>query len=189
MWRFLFLIQILLDSSDPAAIPAINEKMNFEVTLFVFASKTGKRIEYHTLLLYFLERLKAHGRTDPGRCFIAVTEEGSYLASHAKSYGIPVLLSTGPRYLHYFEQVYKGGPEKGLFLILTGEPTEEIVIPGAGYTFGQLQLALAQGDFESLELRHKLVIRVHLAQGLEAGLGELEQAIQQALEDTRTPGR
>jgi len=97
----------------------------------------------------------------------------------ASRLGIPVLLSTGPRYLHYFEQVYKGGPAKGLFLILTSEPTEDIVIPGAGYTFGQLQLAL--GDFESLESRQKLVVGLHLAQGLEQGLAEVEQAVQQAL--------
>ena len=36
--------------------------------------------------------------------------------------GMPVLASAGPRYLHYFEQVYKGGPAKGLFLMLTSEP-------------------------------------------------------------------
>ncbi len=95
--------------------------------------------------------------------------------------GMPVLLSTGPRYLNYFEQVYKGGPAKGLFLMLTSEPTEDIVIPGAGYTFGQLQLALALGDFESLESRQKLVVRLHLAQGLEQGLADVEQAVQQAL--------
>jgi glucose-6-phosphate isomerase len=107
----------------------------------------------------------------------------------ASQLGIPVLLSTGPRYLHYFEQVYKGGPAKGLFLILTSEPTDDIVIPGAGYTFGQLQLALALGDFESLESRQKLVVRLHLTQGLEQSLAEVEQAIQQALGHTRNTGR
>ena len=70
------------------------------------------------------------------------------------------------------------GHAKGLFLILTSEPAEDIGIPGAGYTFGQLQLALALGDFESLEARHKLVMRLHLTQGLEQGLTELEQPIQ-----------
>jgi hypothetical protein len=74
---------------------------------------------------------------------------------------IPVLLSSGPRYLRNFEQVYKGGPSRGLFLILTTEPVEDIGIPGAGYTFGQLQLALALSDFESLESRHMLVMQLH----------------------------
>jgi transaldolase/glucose-6-phosphate isomerase len=107
----------------------------------------------------------------------------------ASRLGIPVLLSSGPRYLHYFEQVYKGGPSKGLFLILTSEPAVDVVIPGAGYTFGQLQLALALGDFDSLESRQKLVLRLHLTQSLEQGLAEVEQVIQQALGNTRAIGR
>jgi glucose-6-phosphate isomerase len=95
----------------------------------------------------------------------------------AASRGIPVLLSSGPRYLRYFEQVYKGGPDKGLFLMLTSESTADVAIPGAAYTFGQLQTALALADFESLEIRRKLAMRLHLSQGLEQGLAEIEQAI------------
>lgn len=95
----------------------------------------------------------------------------------ASNHGIPVLLSSGPRYLRYFEQVYKGGPDKGLFLMLTGESKADVTIPGAGYTFGQLQMALALADFESLEMRRKLAMRLHLTQGLEQGLTEIEQAI------------
>ena len=95
----------------------------------------------------------------------------------ASSLGIPVLLSSGPRYLRYFEQVYKGGPDKGLFLMLTSESTVDVAIPGAGYTFGQLQMALALADFESLEIRRKLAMRLHLTQGLEQGFAEIEQAI------------
>ena len=95
----------------------------------------------------------------------------------ASSRGIPVLLSSGPRYLRYFEQVYKGGPDKGLFLMLTSESTVDVAIPGAGYTFGQLQMALALADFESLEMHRKLAMRLHLTQGLEQGLAEIEQTI------------
>jgi transaldolase/glucose-6-phosphate isomerase len=95
----------------------------------------------------------------------------------ASRYGIPIQLNSGPRYLRYFEQVYKGGPDKGLFLMLTSESTADVAIPGAGYTFGQLQTALALADFESLELRRKLAMRLHLTQGLEQGLAEIEQTI------------
>jgi transaldolase/glucose-6-phosphate isomerase len=87
------------------------------------------------------------------------------------------LLSSGPRYLRYFEQVYKGGPDKGLFLMLTSESTPDVAIPGTGYTFGQLQMALALADFESLEMHRKLAMRLHLTQGLEQGLAEIEQTI------------
>jgi hypothetical protein len=95
----------------------------------------------------------------------------------ASTHGIPVLLSSGPRYLRYFEQVYKGGPDKGLFLMLTSEATADLVIPGAAYTFGQLQMALALTDLESMEMRRKLAMRLHLTQGLEQGLAEIEQTI------------
>src|SRR5271168_1873512 len=41
---------------------------------------------------------------------------------------IPVLVTSGPRYLHAIGQVYKGGPAKGLFLVLTANPAEDIEI-------------------------------------------------------------
>ena len=63
-------------------------------------------------------------------------------------------------------------------MILTTEPAEDIGVPGAGYTFGQLQLALALSDFESLESRRKLVMQLHCIQGLEQGLSELELVVQ-----------
>ena len=44
----------LLDSTDPAAIRRVSEQLDLDRTLFVFASKSGKRIETHALLLYFL---------------------------------------------------------------------------------------------------------------------------------------
>jgi transaldolase/glucose-6-phosphate isomerase len=91
--------------------------------------------------------------------------------------GIPVSLSAGPRYLRNFEQVYKGGPSRGLFLILTTEPPADLGIPGAGYTFGQLQLALALSDFESLGARQRLVMQLHFTLGLEQGLSELEHLV------------
>src|SRR5258707_1656429 len=78
-WRRIF----LLDSIHPAAIRAIDEQLDFARTLFVFANKSGKSIEAHSLFLYFLSRLKSEGTTDPGRSFIAATEQGSYLAEHA----------------------------------------------------------------------------------------------------------
>jgi hypothetical protein len=61
--------------------------------------------------------------------------------------------------------------------MLTSEPTADVAIPGAGYTFGQLQMALALADFESLEMRRKLAMRLHLTQGLKQGLAEIEQTI------------
>jgi transaldolase / glucose-6-phosphate isomerase len=91
--------------------------------------------------------------------------------------GVPILLNFGPRYLQNFEQVYKGGPPAGQFLILTTEPAEDISVPGAGYTFGQLQLASALNDFQSLVSRRMLTLQLHFTQGLESGLAEVEQIV------------
>lgn len=90
---------------------------------------------------------------------------------------IPVQLSFGPRYLHYLGQVYKGGPAKGLFVILTAEPGRDIPVPGAGYSFGQLQTALARGDFEALYQRNQHVLWLHFAEGTEQGFGRLDGAL------------
>jgi hypothetical protein len=86
----------------------------------------------------------------------------------------PVLLTPGPRYLRTFAQVYHGGPAKGLFLMITANPAKDLAIPGAKYSFGQLQLALALADFESLGRQGRPVIRLHLAGGAEQGLVQLE---------------
>jgi transaldolase / glucose-6-phosphate isomerase len=48
--------------------------------------KFGKNIETQALLLYFLQRVKAQGISSPGRHFVAVTEQGSYLAEMAQTY-------------------------------------------------------------------------------------------------------
>ena len=113
---------------------------------------------------------------------VALRRIAEQLASRLK---IPALLSFGPRYLHNVAQIFRGGPAKGLFLMLTGEPTEDIAVPGAAYSFGQLQLALAMGDFDALNRHRKPVLRLHLAEGLERGLPQLEHVIQQALKNMR----
>jgi transaldolase / glucose-6-phosphate isomerase len=55
----------------------------------------------------------------------------------------------GPRFLHSTGQMHKGGPNTGLFLLLTADPEEDILIPGEGIRFGVLQRAQAIGDYEA----------------------------------------
>lgn len=89
----------------------------------------------------------------------------------------PVARVSGPRYLHYMGQAFKGGPAKGMFLILTADASEDLAIPGAGYTFGQLHLALAQGDFAALGRRTRPVVRLHFRGGLDRAFTELQSAL------------
>src|SRR5262249_4156213 len=98
---------------------------------------------------------------------------------------IPVLLSTGPRYLHSFDQVFKGGPSEGLFGLFEGQPPEDLPIPGGRYTFGQLQMALALGEVEALQSRQKLAIRLHLTRDVQSDLEDAAQFFQQSLSNSR----
>ncbi len=76
----------LLDTIDPDSLRAFDELLDFDTTLFVFANKSGKLIETHSLLLYFLERLKMMGIHFPAHHFITLAEENSYLGQLAGEY-------------------------------------------------------------------------------------------------------
>jgi hypothetical protein len=99
---------------------------------------------------------------------------------------IPVLIMPGPRRLDGLGQICKSSPPVGLFILLTANPVTDIGVPGAGYSFGQLQLALAIAEFESLGRNERPVIRLHLARGAEQGLIQLESLFAGALGKGRT---
>jgi glucose-6-phosphate isomerase/transaldolase/glucose-6-phosphate isomerase len=99
----------------------------------------------------------------------------------AERLGMPVLLGYGPRYLHSIGQLYKGGPASGMFVVMTSQKAEDFPIPGAPYTFAQLQLAQALGDLQRLALRGRPAVRLHLAQGAQAGLAAVRAIVEDAL--------
>jgi hypothetical protein len=76
--------------------------------------------------------------------------------------GCAATLGYGPRYLHSTGQLHKGGPNTGVFLILTAEPTPDVAIPGEPYSFGILEQAQALGDFESLSRAGRRALHLHL---------------------------
>ncbi len=86
----------LLDTTDPDAIRSLLAKCPLDSTLFAFSSKSGKRIETHALFLLFLSKLKAAGTDSPGKHFVALTEENSYLVTMARAYGFRALLLDPP---------------------------------------------------------------------------------------------
>jgi transaldolase / glucose-6-phosphate isomerase len=75
---------------------------------------------------------------------------------------VATTLGYGPRYLHSTGQLHKGGPNSGVFLILTADAAKDVPIPGESYSFGTLELAQALGDFASLEATGRRVARLHL---------------------------
>ena len=94
-------------------------------------------------------------------------------------------LGFGPRFLHSTGQLHKGGPNKGLFLQITAADSEDLQIPGEPYTFSVLKQAQALGDLESLQSKKRRVLRVHLAQGTQAGLERLAKALEAAVAKAR----
>ena len=75
---------------------------------------------------------------------------------------VATMFGYGPRYLHSTGQLHKGGPNSGVFIMLTATPQEDLVIPGEQFSFGTLELAQALGDFASLEATGRRVVRLHL---------------------------
>jgi hypothetical protein len=68
----------------------------------------------------------------------------------------------GPRYLHSTGQLHKGGPNTGVFIVLTAEPSSDLDIPDQPFTFGVLAMAQALGDFQSLDRMDRRALYVHL---------------------------
>ena len=89
----------------------------------------------------------------------------------------------GPRFLHSTGQVYKGGPNSGVFLQITCRDAADLAVPGRRYTFGVVKAAQARGDFEVLAARGRRVLRVHVVGDLLDGLDRIARTVEQ---QTRT---
>src|SRR5688500_4956162 len=83
----------------------------------------------------------------------------------------------GPRYLHSTGQAHKGGPNSGVFLMITGDDPADLPVPGQRYSFGTIKRLQARGDFEVLQSRGRRALRVHL-KDVESGLRELHAIVQ-----------
>jgi len=68
----------------------------------------------------------------------------------------------GPRYLHSTGQLHKGGPNTGVFVLITATPEADVPIPGQPFSFGTLELAQALGDFASLDAAGRRAVHAHL---------------------------
>jgi hypothetical protein len=76
--------------------------------------------------------------------------------------GAATMFGYGPRYLHSTGQLHKGGPNTGVFLIVTAAPQEDVPIPDEPFSFATLELAQALGDFASLEATGRRALHAHL---------------------------
>ena len=77
-------------------------------------------------------------------------------------FGNATTLGFGPRFLHSTGQLHKGGPNNGVFLLLTAKRHADVDIPGQGISFGTMQRAQAIGDLHALEAKDRRVLWIDL---------------------------
>ncbi len=116
----------------------------------------------------------------------AVEERLQRIRARARdAIGVATTLGFGPRFLHSTGQLHKGGPDSGVFLQLTAEPSKDLPIAGWDETFGTLIAAQALGDLTSLQRRGRRALRLHLGD-VDAGLERLEAMVEGAIGLTST---
>ena len=101
--------------------------------------------------------------------------EGSRLAT---------TIGYGPRYLHSTGQLHKGGPNTGLFVVLTADEEEALDIPDTPFGFQQLHRAQAEADFRTLTELGRRAVRIHLGRDIQGGLAELVEGARGAVAAT-----
>lgn len=102
--------------------------------------------------------------------FLPFTGEGRREAletirhSVAEKFGVVSCLEVGPRYLHSTGQLQKGGPNLGVFLILSADELKDIPLEGDGdvESLGSLAKAQAVGDMLTLSSKGRRVAHLHL---------------------------
>jgi transaldolase/glucose-6-phosphate isomerase len=92
----------VLDSTDPAQVKAIEDKIDLDKTLFIVASKSGSTLEPNIFKAYFFEKVKQKLGAKAGSRFVAVTDPGSNLEKEARGdqfrHIFPGVKSIGGRY-------------------------------------------------------------------------------------------
>jgi len=73
-----------------------------------------------------------------------------------------VCIEMGPRYLHSTGQLHKGGPDTGVFLLLTNRERANVAVPGQKFSLAQLYRAQAEGDLLTLARYGRRVMRLDL---------------------------
>ena len=90
----------ILDSTVPAQVLTVESKLDIANTLFIVASKSGTTLEPNCFKQYFYDRVvKAVGKENAGKQFVAITDPGSKMQKIAEEDG--------------FRHIFYGKPEIG----------------------------------------------------------------------------
>jgi glucose-6-phosphate isomerase len=90
---------------------------------------------------------------------------------------IAVTTGYGPRFLHSTGQLHKGDGNKGLFIQFTSSTSDDLEVPGKGYSFGTLISAQAQGDLKALKNTGRKTIRFHFEGDVAEGIKKISSKL------------
>lgn len=98
--------------------------------------------------------------------------------------GVPACLEVGPRFLHSTGQLQKGGPNNGVFLVLSADEPDDIpLVDQPAASLGALAEAQATGDAQVLASRGRRVLHLHLPDNYGITLGLLAALVREVLDD------
>ena len=78
---------LILDSTDPAQVKRLRDRVDLSKTLCIVSSKSGSTLEPNIFKAYFWEEMKKAVGDEAGRHFIAVTDPGSKMQQVAERDG------------------------------------------------------------------------------------------------------
>lgn len=134
------------------------------------------------------------GSIQPGdyfamNAFVPFTGEGRREAMEgirhtvAEGFGVVSCLEVGPRYLHSTGQLQKGGPDCGVFLILSADELKDIPLESEADSLGALAKAQAAGDMVTLADRGRRVLHLHLPDNSGSTLRMLQQVVEEVISE------
>jgi transaldolase / glucose-6-phosphate isomerase len=160
-------IALYADAGNAGALPQASNGLEAAVAAHLARAKDG---DYVALLAYVARNPGHH----------AILQEARVALRDKRR--LATCLEFGPRFLHSTGQAYKGGPDTGVFLQITADPSADLAIPGRSLGFGTVVAAQARGDFSVLAERQRRALRIHIKGGtIEAGLKRIAAAIKSAL--------
>ena len=86
----------------------------------------------------------------------------SVIAPASAELGVPVMLELGPRYLHSTGQLHKGGPNSGVFVLVSTADPADVAVAGKPWGLRALHRAQAEGDLVTLAENGRRVLRIDL---------------------------
>ena len=116
--------------------------------------------------------------------FVPFTGEGRREAlelirhTAAAEFGMVSCMEIGPRYLHSTGQLQKGGPNNGVFLLVSADELKDIPLLRAPVpSLAALAKAQAEGDLATLSSRGRRCIHVHLPDNSASTLRQLGEVV------------